>query len=534
LLGVYDPIPSIYSKDLSNIIGMMLQTNPNNRPTCDQLLSNETVVKRISLIKEGKEVVNEPQPIQLLKTIKLPRNMNEINQVLPKKKKYKEEMEEANLMNFDVNTNAKKNPVVDLIGNNGNMKNDVLNSNQNQIRNKEKEMELINQVNNLLLKDKNDNKPKEREILINNQNILNRNPGQPGPSQGINYHNYNHNYQGVLNNNVINMQRGVQMPNQINVNNNVVRTPMPNEKKDAYNNVINNRPGSAKPDPYVNNSNRPKTPILAKNENNPLINPTPNNVNYHIYNSQNQNNQQVKINNNIVPPNRYNNVIQPLNNRDAGVKVMQPQQKIAASPVQNLNSGIGSNRPQSAKVNMPPPQNDLKNKLNEVKQANDQLIRKNIGTPLDRPASPGKALNNPLLNNNKRQVVNSSPKNRSPPKNGPVPSRPSSGKEKTPIYNLNNVNNQINVNNQMLLRNQNEKKIVIEKVNYQRGQIQPNKIVDPRKGNYQYNPSRDQLNVPNKNNLINAMRNNNNPVQAKMVSPSPNLNLGPKIVYIKK
>jgi hypothetical protein len=505
----------------------MLQTNPNNRPSCDQLLSNETVVKRISLIKEGKEVVNEPQPIQLLKTIKLPRNMNEINQVLPKKKKYKEEMEEVNLMNFDVNSNAKKNQI-DMIGNNGNIKNENLNSIQNQNRNKEKEIELINQVNNLLLKDKNDNKQKERENLINNQNNINKYPIQSGPSKAINYHNYNHN-QGVLNNNVVNIQRGVQMPNQIN---NIISTPIPNDKKDVYNNnLLINRPSSGKSDPNANNINRPKTPILAKNENNHHINP--NNVNYHIYNSQNKNPQQVKLNNNIVPPNKVN-IIQPSNDRDAVVKVIMQQQKILASPVQNNPyQVIGSNRPQSAKVNIPSSQNDLKNKLNQVKQANDQIIRKNLGTPLDRPSSPGKALNNQIINN-KRQVVNSSPKNRSPPKNGPVQSRPSSGKEKTPIYILNNGNNQINSNNQMLLRNQNDKKIVIEKVIYQKGQIQSNKIVDPRKGNYQNNPTRDQLNVPNKNNLINVMRNNNNPVHANMVSPSPNNNLGPRIAYIKK
>ena len=104
----------MYSKDLGNVIGMMLQTNPNNRPNCDQLLNNETVIKKITAIKEGREIIPEQQPIQMLGTIKLPKNMNEINQRLPKKKMY-QEMEAANLMNYDVNINKKpNNPVIDL------------------------------------------------------------------------------------------------------------------------------------------------------------------------------------------------------------------------------------------------------------------------------------------------------------------------------------------------------------------------------------------------------------------------------------
>lgn len=66
----------------------MLQTNPLKRPSSDEILKNEFVAKRInSLNKENIHSEFDP-PAQLLATIKLPRNMNEINQRLPKKKMY--------------------------------------------------------------------------------------------------------------------------------------------------------------------------------------------------------------------------------------------------------------------------------------------------------------------------------------------------------------------------------------------------------------------------------------------------------------
>lgn len=78
---------------MSDIIGMMLQTNPSRRPTTDELLKNEILQRRVS----GKGIPIEKvenkkeQPLALLGTIKLPKNMNEINQRLPKKKMYKQE-----------------------------------------------------------------------------------------------------------------------------------------------------------------------------------------------------------------------------------------------------------------------------------------------------------------------------------------------------------------------------------------------------------------------------------------------------------
>jgi NIMA (never in mitosis gene a)-related kinase len=82
--GAYDPIPSIYKEDLKKVISLMLQTNPSSRPNCDTLLSNPLVIKRMDFDKN----VIMGAHTTLLNTIKVPRNMNEINEKLPKTKKY--------------------------------------------------------------------------------------------------------------------------------------------------------------------------------------------------------------------------------------------------------------------------------------------------------------------------------------------------------------------------------------------------------------------------------------------------------------
>jgi NIMA (never in mitosis gene a)-related kinase len=85
--GIYDPIPSIYSKDLSVIVGLLLQVNPSNRPDCALILAHEIVQKKIQTFKKPLNIESGEKP-QLLCTIKLPKNMNEINKNLPKSKKY--------------------------------------------------------------------------------------------------------------------------------------------------------------------------------------------------------------------------------------------------------------------------------------------------------------------------------------------------------------------------------------------------------------------------------------------------------------
>jgi hypothetical protein len=72
---------------------MMLQVNPLRRSSTDELLKNEIILRRCTgkIINDKLDIKQKEQPMTLLGTIKLPKNMNEINQRLPKKKMYKQE-----------------------------------------------------------------------------------------------------------------------------------------------------------------------------------------------------------------------------------------------------------------------------------------------------------------------------------------------------------------------------------------------------------------------------------------------------------
>ena len=78
---------------MSDIIGMMLQVNPLRRSSTDELLKNEIILRRCTgkINNDKLDIKQKEQPMTLLGTIKLPKNMNEINQRLPKKKMYKQE-----------------------------------------------------------------------------------------------------------------------------------------------------------------------------------------------------------------------------------------------------------------------------------------------------------------------------------------------------------------------------------------------------------------------------------------------------------
>ena len=62
----------------------MLQVNPLNRLSCENILKNSIVVKRMEILNCS----NSNTQSNLLNTIKLPRNINDIKQRLPKKTNY--------------------------------------------------------------------------------------------------------------------------------------------------------------------------------------------------------------------------------------------------------------------------------------------------------------------------------------------------------------------------------------------------------------------------------------------------------------
>jgi serine/threonine protein kinase len=81
--GQFSKINEKYSNDLWEILVMLLQVHPENRPNCDQILKNNIVAKRIKLVDEFK---NEEafEESNLLQTIKIPKNLLFLTDKLPK------------------------------------------------------------------------------------------------------------------------------------------------------------------------------------------------------------------------------------------------------------------------------------------------------------------------------------------------------------------------------------------------------------------------------------------------------------------
>jgi NIMA (never in mitosis gene a)-related kinase len=88
LKGVYPKIAAIYSPELSNMIKTLLQVEPAIRPTCDQILQMDSIKKRMGLLKnlpsDEVQIDESLLNLNLLNTIKLPKNLSHLTKDLPK------------------------------------------------------------------------------------------------------------------------------------------------------------------------------------------------------------------------------------------------------------------------------------------------------------------------------------------------------------------------------------------------------------------------------------------------------------------
>ncbi|KAM3135066.1 G2-specific serine/threonine protein kinase [Paramecium bursaria] len=89
--GQYDPIPARFTKQLSEVIGLMLQVNPSKRPSCEQILKNPIVIKNSGQLLVESEQPNGKKVFKLLQTIKLPYNLKQLKGNLPQSKYEKRE-----------------------------------------------------------------------------------------------------------------------------------------------------------------------------------------------------------------------------------------------------------------------------------------------------------------------------------------------------------------------------------------------------------------------------------------------------------
>lgn len=82
--GKCDRIPSPYSEELSEIVKKCLQLIPKNRPNAEELLNFPSVLKRLQEVENIDLVENTTSDGSLMGTIKVPRNIKDLNKVLPK------------------------------------------------------------------------------------------------------------------------------------------------------------------------------------------------------------------------------------------------------------------------------------------------------------------------------------------------------------------------------------------------------------------------------------------------------------------
>jgi NIMA (never in mitosis gene a)-related kinase len=79
--GIYPKLPSHFSVDMNNLIRLVLQVRPNQRPSCEKLLSLPFMVKRMEnkMLLENDENLNP----HLLNTIMVPKDLHYLTDKLP-------------------------------------------------------------------------------------------------------------------------------------------------------------------------------------------------------------------------------------------------------------------------------------------------------------------------------------------------------------------------------------------------------------------------------------------------------------------
>ena len=102
--GKINKIPDRFSDDLFSIVKLLLQVNSDNRPSCDRILKNIIVKKRIEYFNSFNKTDEDDEDQNLLRTIKMPKNLLFLSDKLPKPN-YDKHIE--NMKNSNSKTNIK-------------------------------------------------------------------------------------------------------------------------------------------------------------------------------------------------------------------------------------------------------------------------------------------------------------------------------------------------------------------------------------------------------------------------------------------
>jgi NIMA (never in mitosis gene a)-related kinase len=95
--GQLNKIPERFSNELFEIVKLLIQVNSDLRPSCDDILKNKIIQKRIEYFKSfNGEQENDDKA--LLKTIKMPKNLLFLSDKLPKPN-YSKSIQNQNIQN---------------------------------------------------------------------------------------------------------------------------------------------------------------------------------------------------------------------------------------------------------------------------------------------------------------------------------------------------------------------------------------------------------------------------------------------------
>ena len=493
-LGKYSDINVNYSDDLRKILKLMIVVNPDMRYDAQSILECDIVKKKIKELNFSLKDSYIKTKALLMRTIKLPKNMSEINNNLPKRYLEKTLREEEMMENDEYETvkqtfyksimNSEKNKEKNQIQNNNNNNNNKLIEGNNISNNlhKSNNSNISNNSNNIYNSNisNNSNNIQNSNISNNSNNIQNSNISNNSNniqnsniSNNSNQNTNNHRY----NNNLINDRYNNNLINDRYNNNLINEKKNFNIKSDYYNKKTSNSTQGVENENTLKNSSN----IIDYNKKNILINSTK---------SNSETNDNSKIN--IIDNNKVNN-----NNFDISKNNQQnTKDNYIYSP--NKKMYINSPTPNPDKYNL-----DNQKKINEQFPIGNENKKNNINSTKINPIN-----NNSNNNNNQINFIPS-------PKSNPI-------KIHRANTNINN-HNKLNINNQILSneKNNNPNQIKNEKSFPKKNrpessnQKNQNNLLNyrqnrPQSVGMQYQILKNDNNMNYNNNNMNNNKNNNN------------------------
>ena len=218
--GQYGKISDSYSQDIKEIINFMLKVNPQDRPSCEQILNHEFVKKRLEFFKAqagfDDENMGDIDEGVLLKTIRIPKNILFLTERLPEPNYDKGK---GNGKNKNININNNKDKKITFPSNflpdiklkfNRNKNQKDFDKNANNIN-----LNLVNKNKGINHVNKSEKKTQEKTKILQ-ENIDNENENNVDNNNNLNGENNNNNSgKKIIDNNNLN----AMIPNNNSKNN---------------------------------------------------------------------------------------------------------------------------------------------------------------------------------------------------------------------------------------------------------------------------------------------------------------------------